>query len=140
MTMTNTLPERPTERPSVSPQLRAVLDAAPIAHLATLMPDGGPHSVPLWIGIHDDHVVFMTGPRSRKALNLHRDPRLAISLVDPDNSFAPIILRGRVEAWLTGADAWPVVDAIATKYLGRPYGRDEERVVGLVRIEHGGAR
>ena len=38
-------------------ELRAVLDGTPIAHLATVLPDGGPHSVPLWIGTHDDQVA-----------------------------------------------------------------------------------
>ena len=51
-----------------------------------------------------------------------------------------MILRGHVEAWLTGDEAWPVVDAIASKYIGRPYDRDQERVVALVRIDREGLR
>lgn len=130
----------PDDRSRLSRQVRESLDGTPIAHLATVLPDGGPHSVPLWIGIHGDHVVFMTGPGSRKAINLRRDPRVALSLVAPDNPFAPMVLRGHVEAWLTGDDAWPIIDAISIKYTGAPYGRDQQRVVALVRVERESSR
>jgi hypothetical protein len=50
------------------------LDGTPIAHFASILPDGGPHSVPVWIGTDGDHVAVLTGPGSRKARNLRRDP------------------------------------------------------------------
>jgi PPOX class probable F420-dependent enzyme len=112
--------------------VRTVLDGTPIAHLATLLPDGAPHSVPLWIGTHGDHIAILTGPGSQKARNLRRDPRVAISLTPPDNPFQPVILRGRVVRWLEGDAAWEIIDAIAQKYIGGPYSRDEERVVALI--------
>jgi hypothetical protein len=54
--------------------LVALLDGTPIAHLASVLPDGAPHSVPVWVGTHKEHVVIMTGPGSQKARNLQRDP------------------------------------------------------------------
>lgn len=116
--------------------LREVLDGIPIAHVATLLPDGAPHSVPMWIGTREEYVVIMTGPGSQKARNLQRDPRVAISLTPPDNPFAPIILRGRVVEWLDGAEGWQVVDTLAHKYIGAPYGRDEIRVVAVIAVDH----
>lgn len=115
-------------------ELRGVLDGTPIAHLATLLPDGAPHSVPLWIGTHGDRIAILTGPGSQKARNLRRDPRVAISLTPPDDPFQPITLRGRVVEWLDGDAAWEIIDAIARKYIGAPYGRDEERVVALIEV------
>jgi PPOX class probable F420-dependent enzyme len=117
-------------------EVRRVLDGSPIAHLASTLPDGSPHSIPLWIGTVGDLVAFLTGPDSRKARNLRRDPRVAISLTPPDAPFPPVILRGRVVQWLDGEEGWSVIDQIATKYTGQPYGRDQERVVGLVDIEY----
>ena len=67
----------------LDPDLATLLDGTPIAHLATVLPDGAPHSVPVWIGTHDGHVVVITGPGSQKARNLRRDPRVAISLTPP---------------------------------------------------------
>ncbi|KJK41981.1 pyridoxamine 5'-phosphate oxidase [Lentzea aerocolonigenes] len=116
----------------IDADLRRVLDGTSLAHLATVLPDGSPHSVPLWVATHGDHIAIMTGPRSQKARNLRRDPRVAISLTEADNPFRPIILRGRVVEWLEGDAAWEVVDRIAQKYIGAPYSRDEERVVALI--------
>jgi len=115
--------------------VRRVLDGTPIAHLATVLPDGSPHTVPLWVDTRGEQVVFLTGPGSRKARNLRRDPRVALSLTAADNPFEPIVIRGRVVEWLEGDEAWEVVDRIAAKYIGGPYPRDEERVVAVVEPE-----
>ncbi len=116
----------------LEPQVRRVLDGASIAHLASVMPDGGPHSVPLWVGTHGDHVAILTGPDSRKARNLCRDPRVALSLTPVDNPFQPVIVRGRVVRWIEGDAAWEIIDRIAAKHIGRPYSRAEARVVALI--------
>lgn len=120
----------------VDRDIRAVLDDTPIAHIATVLPDGAPHSVPVWIGTHGEYVVVMTGPESQKARNLRRDPRVAISLTRPDNSFAPVMIRGEVVEWLDGASGWKVADELALKYIGAPYGREQERVVGLIEVKY----
>lgn len=119
----------------LNPEVRRVLDGTPIAHLATVLPDGSPHVVPVWIGTHGDRIVFLTGPDSRKARNLRRDPRVAISLTPPDNPFEPITVRGRVAEWIEGDPAWEIVDEVAKKYIGQPYTREQVRVVGLIEPE-----
>ncbi len=48
-----------------------------------------PRAVPLWIGVHGDGVVFLTGPGSRTARNLRRDPRMALSIAPVDDPFTP---------------------------------------------------
>jgi len=115
--------------------VRRALDGTSLAHLATVAPDGSPHSVPLWVGTRGEQIVFLTGPSSRKARNLRRDPRVALSLTAPDNPYQPIIVRGRVVAWLDGDAAWEIIDEIATKYIGTPYSRAEERVVAVIEPE-----
>jgi PPOX class probable F420-dependent enzyme len=115
--------------------VRRVLDGTSLAHLATILPDGSPHTVPLWVDTHGDQVVFLTGPRSRKAHNLRRDPRVALSLAPADNPFQPVIVRGRVIEWLEGDAAWEIIDQISTKYTGAPYPRGEERIVAIVEPE-----
>jgi PPOX class probable F420-dependent enzyme len=125
-----------TTSTALDPDLVALLDGSPIAHLASVLPDGAPHSVPVWVGTHQDHVAIMTGPRSQKARNLQRDPRVAISLTPADNPYSPVLLRGRVVTWLSGEEGWAVVDAIAEKYIHAPYDRDQERVVGMIAVDH----
>ena len=119
----------------LNPDVRSVLDGTPIAHLASTLPDGAPHAVPVWIGTHGDHVAILTGPGSRKARNLRRDPRVALSLTPTDNPFQPVILRGRIVEWLEGEAAWEEIDQISTKYTGGPYPRGEERVVAHIELD-----
>ena len=116
----------------LDPDVRRHLDGTHIAHLATVLPDGAPHSVPVWVGTHGDHVVFLTGPGSRKADNLRRDPRVALSLDVGTDGPLPVLVRGRVVAWLEGDAAWTVVDEMAIKYTGQAYPRGQERVVALI--------
>jgi PPOX class probable F420-dependent enzyme len=115
--------------------VRRVLGGTSIAHLATVLPDGSPHIVPLWVDTRGDQVVFLTGPHSRKARNLRRDPRMALSIAPVDNPFTPVVVRGRVVEWLEGDAAWEIIDRISTKYTGAPYPRREERIVAVVEPE-----
>jgi PPOX class probable F420-dependent enzyme len=116
----------------LDPEVRSVLDTSALAHLATVLPDGSPHSVPLWVGVEGDKIAFMTRPWSRKVQNLRQDPRVALSLASPDDPYTPVVIRGRVVEWLEGEPAWEVVDRIAAKYIGQPFSREEERVVGVI--------
>lgn len=102
-------------------EVRELLEGANFGHLATVLPDGSPHAVPVWIGVEDDHVVFFTQPQSRKARNLERDPRVAISLVDLDNPYRGAHLRGRVVRTLHGEEALEVIDRLSVKYTGEPF-------------------
>ena len=116
----------------LDPAVRRVLDSAAIAHLATILPDGSPHSTPVYVGAHGDRIVFFTGPGMRKARNLRRDPRMALSIAPVDNPFEPVAIRGRVVEWIDGDAAWPIIDRLAVKYTGTPYPRGEERVVAVI--------
>ena len=117
------------------PDVHRVLDGTSLGHLATVLPDGSPHSTPVFVGTRGDQLIFFTGPHSRKARNLRRDPRVALSLAPADNPFQPIIIRGRVNEWLDGDAAWETIDQIAMKYTGQPYPRDQERIVAVVEPE-----
>ena len=119
----------------LQPDVRRVLDGTSLAHLATVLPDGSPHTVPVWVGAHGDRIVFLTGPGSRKARNLRRDPRVALSVAPSENPFEPVVVRGRVVEWLDGDAAWEIIDRLAEKYIGAPYSRDLERVVAVIEPE-----
>ena len=56
--------------------VRPLLEGRNFAHVATLLPDGSPHSVPVWVGVENDRVVFFTQEGSRKARNVEQDPRV----------------------------------------------------------------
>ena len=75
--------------------VHALVDGPNRAHVATLLPDGGPHSVPVWIGMEGNRIAFLTSPDSRKARNLEHDPRVAISVTAHDQPFTMASIRGR---------------------------------------------
>ena len=120
---------------ALPPEVRELLEARNFAHLATTLPDGSPHSVPVWIGVEGEHVVFFTQPGSRKARNLERDPRVAISAVDAANPYRSAQLRGRVVGTVEGEEALEIIDRIAVKYTGEPFPM-RSGVVFLVEPEH----
>ena len=115
--------------------VRTLFGGQNYGHVATVLPDGSPHSVPVWVGVEDGRVVFLTGPDSRKARNLARDPRVAISVTDRENPYRMAQVRGQVRR-LDGAEAWAVIDRISDKYVGAPYPRAEERVIFIVDAAH----
>ena len=101
-------------------EVKTLLDAPNFAHLATLMPDGAPQSVPVWVGRSGDQLIICTGESSLKARNTLRDPRVAISLVSGSNPYEEAQLRGRVverraDPLLT------IMDPISVKYTGKPF-------------------
>jgi PPOX class probable F420-dependent enzyme len=121
-------------------EVRAPADGRNIAHIATLMPDGAPHSVPLWIAVEHGQLAFLTSPRSQKARNLDRDPRMAISIVDADRPMRMATLRGRLHRRVDGEEGWEIIDRIAAKYIGAPYPMREDRVAFLVTVDHASAQ
>jgi PPOX class probable F420-dependent enzyme len=120
----------------LDPGVRDVLDTASFAHVATVLPDGSPHSTPVYVGARGDQIVFFTGPGMRKARNLRRDPRLALSIVPVDNPFQPVVVRGRVVEWIEGDEAWEIIDQLVAKYIDERYPRDHARMVLVVEPEH----
>jgi hypothetical protein len=68
----------------------------------------------------------------RKARNLRRDPRMALSIAPADNPFEPVVVRGRVVEWLEGDAAWEIIDQLSAKYTGARYPRGQERVVVVI--------
>lgn len=118
---------------------RDIIEGPNIAHVATLMPDGSPHSTPVWIDIDGNDLVFNTAEGRQKVRNLDRDGRVAISIHDSANPYRYIQVRGRVvEKTHEGADAH--IDKMAKKYLGQdtyPWrGPNEQRVIYRIRPEH----
>jgi PPOX class probable F420-dependent enzyme len=120
----------------LSNEIKALLDAPNFAHLSTLMPDGSPQSVPVWIGREEDRVLVCTGEGSLKAKNTRRDPRVSLSIVDFHDPYKEVQLRGSVVERRPDAD-FKYMDAISHKYTGKPFPfrNPDGRVVLVIEIE-----
>jgi PPOX class probable F420-dependent enzyme len=101
--------------------VRAMLERANFAHVATVLPNGAPHSVPVWIALERDRLAFFTQPGSRKARNIEADPRVAISIVDHDDPYAMAQIRGRVVETVGGEEALAIMDRMSVRYTGEPF-------------------
>ncbi len=121
---------------ALSPEVKQLIDRPNFAHLATLMPDGSPQSVPVWIGREGERLVVCTGENSLKAKNTLRDPRIALSLVDFTNPYEEVQIRGRVVERRPDPDL-KIMDPISHKYTGKPFPfrNPEGRVALLIEVE-----
>ena len=108
------------------------------ANLVTLMPDGSPQVTPVWCDWDGEHVIVNSALSRRKDKNMRRDPRVALSLLDPDNPYRYLEIRGRVVE-ITREGAADHIDKMAKKYLDQdkyPYSQPGEiRVLFKIRPE-----
>ena len=121
---------------AVSAEVKTLIDGPNFAHLATLMPDGSPQSVPVWVGREREHLLICTSENSLKAKNMRRDPRVALSIIDFHDPYREVQLRGRVVERRPDDDC-KYIDAISRKYTAKPFPfrEPEGRVALVVAIE-----
>jgi PPOX class probable F420-dependent enzyme len=123
--------------PGIPEQFRDVFEKESFGHVATTLPDGTPHVTPVWVDYDEEtgEVLVNTARGRRKERNLRQDRRVAVSVLDPDNPYRHVALRGEVTA-LTEAGADEHVDELARQYLGREYPHDDgHRVTVRIRPE-----
>jgi PPOX class probable F420-dependent enzyme len=123
----------------LSEKARALLARPILATLATLAADGSPQVTPLWITTDGDDLIVNSAKGRVKANNIERDPRVGVTVIDPDDPYNVIAVRGTVvEATTEGADA--VIDGLAKKYMGLdeyPMRQEGEvRVTYRIRTDH----
>src|SRR6266852_5716608 len=86
-------------------------------HVATVNADGTPQVTPVWVDFDGTHIRFNTAKGRVKDKNLRRSPIVALAIMDPDNPYRYLQVKGRiVEVTEAGADAH--IDALAKKYIG----------------------
>jgi PPOX class probable F420-dependent enzyme len=121
---------------AISPEAKQLIDHPNFAHLATLMSDGSPQSVPVWIGCEGEYLIICTGEGSLKAKNTRRDPRVALSVVDFHNPYEEVQIRGRVVERRPDSD-FQCMDAISHKYTAKPFPfrSPEGRVALFIEVE-----
>jgi PPOX class probable F420-dependent enzyme len=100
------------------PQSHAdILGKPAFAHLSTLMPDGSPQASAVWVDTDGAMIVVNSAEGRLKDKNIRRDPRVAISVTDPENPYRSLMIRGRV-AKITNEGADEHIDRMAKKYMG----------------------
>jgi PPOX class probable F420-dependent enzyme len=89
------------------------------ASLGTLMPDGSPQVTPVWFDYDGKHVRVNSALGRVKDKNIRRDPRVSLSIPDPENPYRYLEIRGKVvDITQNGADDH--INILSQKYLGNP--------------------
>lgn len=103
------------------PALRDLVSTAPLCHLTTLNPDGGPQVTVVWVGVDGDELVTAHLPHNQKVQNMERDPRVVLSFLGPPEPgallqpYAVVRARATVEP---SEQAWDLLDRLAKDYVG----------------------
>ncbi len=119
----------------IPPSHRDLLERPVLAVLATIMPDGTPQASPVWVDYHEGYIRFNSAKGRQKDRNVRARPFVSLVLVDPDNPYRYLEIRGRVIK-ITEEGAREHIDALAGKYTGQPrftpQNPDEVRVMYYV--------
>jgi PPOX class probable F420-dependent enzyme len=121
---------------SIPENYMALFSKPVFGFLTTLMPDGSPQTQPVWVDYEKGRVIVNSALGRQKDKNMRRDPRVAITLMDPDNPYRYMEIRGKV-AEITQDGATAHIDKMAKKYLGKdkyPFAQPGEQRV-LYKIE-----
>ncbi|HEX8087998.1 MAG TPA: PPOX class F420-dependent oxidoreductase [Blastocatellia bacterium] len=87
------------------------------ANLATVMPDGTPQVTPVWVDYDGTHLIVNSARGRQKDKNMQRNSSVALSIMDPENPYRYLEVRGRV-AEITEEGAEDHIDKMAKKYIG----------------------
>jgi PPOX class probable F420-dependent enzyme len=95
------------------------------AHMATINKNGSPQVSPVWVDVEGDNVIVNSEEKRLKIRNVKRDPRVSLSVQDPQNAYRYLEIRGKVTK-ITPEGAFEHIDKMAQKYMGQekyPYNR-----------------
>jgi len=104
--------------------------------LATTMGDGSPQVTPVWFNTDGEYLLVNSAKGRTKDRNMRARPKVAVAIMDPQNSYRYIQLRGEVIE-ITEKGARAHIDALAKKYMGKdvyPGPPEETRVTYKIRI------
>jgi PPOX class probable F420-dependent enzyme len=107
-------------------------------YIATVMPDGSPQLTQTWADTDGEHILINSVDGFQKIRNVGRDPRIALTVSDPDRPARYFAVRGRVLDVTTDGAA-EHIEQLSWRYLGEPYpwfgGRDQKRLLLTVEAE-----
>lgn len=101
------------------------------AVLTTLMPDGTPQSHVMWVDHDGEHILINTEVHRKKFKNLSEDTRATVTIIDSENAYSYVEVRGRVVDQIGGQEARKHIDALSQRYFGKDYSNpiQSERVI-----------
>jgi len=99
------------------PGVSELLEKPNHAVLSTLNPDGSVHSAVVWLNVEDGKLALNSAKGRVWPNNLERDPRATLLLLNQDNPYEYVEIKGSAKA--AGGDAEAHIDTLAQKYLNQ---------------------
>jgi PPOX class probable F420-dependent enzyme len=120
--------------PPLPPELDAFLAEPNPSVIATLQPDGSPHTAATWY-LWEGGRILVNMDEGRKRLDYIRaDPRVSITVMGQDDWYRHVTLRGRIVS--VEEDPMEDIDRISRHYTGQPYAqRERGRVSAWIEVE-----
>jgi PPOX class probable F420-dependent enzyme len=120
---------------SLPDEYAAILNKNAYAHIASVAAGGSPQSNPVWFEWDGSRLLFSTIKSRAKYKNLKARPAVAVSILDPDEPYRCVELRGVVEIDEDPVRGKAFINKMAHKYTGEDFGDrpGEERVIVAVR-------
>jgi hypothetical protein len=120
-------------------KFRDLLETTALVHVATIGPKGEPQNNPVWFDWDGRHILISQTKTRQKYRNIQREPRIACSIVDPNNPYRYLEVRGKVVRVDDDPDK-AFINKMAKKYLGLdeyPYNQPtDERIILVIEPEH----
>lgn len=103
---------------SIPEEFRDLFERKTFANFATVMPDGTPQVTPVWVGYDGDHLLVNTAKGRQKERNVQRNPKVGLSIIDPDDPYRFVSVRGEVEE-VTEDGAVDHINELTRRYMDR---------------------
>ena len=97
-----------------------MIEGKNFTHLATLMPDGSPQVTPVWVDYDNGFILVNTTKERIKYRNVKRDPRIALSIIDSDDPYTMLAIRGKVVKIITKGTG-EHIEKLSMKYIGKKF-------------------
>ncbi|GAB4505175.1 MAG: hypothetical protein Fur0043_21700 [Anaerolineales bacterium] len=109
-------------------------EARAISTLATVMPDGSPQVTPVWFSFDGESIWINSAKGRLKDRNMRARPQVALCVLDPQNPYRYLQIRGRV-AEITEEGAVEHIHQLSHKYRGKDWDIPAAEVRVRYRIE-----
>ncbi|MEL6273203.1 MAG: pyridoxamine 5'-phosphate oxidase family protein [Chloroflexota bacterium] len=91
-----------------------------IGYLSTTLQSGAPVTAPIWFGVQDDHICFVTAPTSLKLKNMVARPAVSLLIQDPDAVYRYMQIRAQYDKQTTEGSA-AYLHMLSNRYIGTDY-------------------
>jgi PPOX class probable F420-dependent enzyme len=106
---------------------RDIFDKRSYAHIATVNEEGMPQVTPVWVEYDGEHVLINSAKGRKKDRNLRAQPKIALSVQDPDNPYRYVGVQGKIVE-ITEVGGYDHINRLSHKYGGKDYPKNPDEV------------